>query len=224
MQAVILAAGKGTRLRPLTDRIPKALVDIKGVPLIGRILAALPRDITEIVIVVGHLAEQIRAHIGPRWNGIPVRYVVQDPLDGTGTAIHLAKGLLRGSFLVVNGDDLYDQADLARLCGHPLAILLHQTNGPISPSALVDAQGHFIGLETKPPQGEHHRRVCGAYVLDERFFRYPLAEIPVRDHVEFSLPHTLVNLAKDLSVRAEIARFWQPVGTPEEWQEANRMT
>ena len=215
MQAVILAAGKGTRLRPLTDRIPKALVDIKGVPLIGRILAALPRDITEIIIVVGHLAEQIRAHVGPSWNGIPVRYLVQDPLDGTGTAIHLAKGLLHGSFLVVNGDDLYDQADLARLCSHPLAILLHQTNGPVSPSALVDARGHFMGLESRPPQGEHHRRVCGAYVLDERFFRYPLAEIPVRDHVEFSLPHTLVNMAKYLPVRPEIARFWQPVGTPE---------
>lgn len=223
MQAVILAAGKGTRLRPLTDRIPKALVAIKGQPLIERILAALPRDITEIIIVVGHLAEQIRGHIGPSWHGIPVRYVVQDPLDGTGTAIHLAKGLLHGSFLVVNGDDLYDQADLTRLCGHPFAILLHQTNGPISPSALVDTKGHFIGLETNPPQGEHHKRVCGAYVLDERFFRYPLAETPVRDHHEFSLPHTLVEVAKDLPIRAEMARFWQPVGTPEEWQTANRI-
>ncbi len=223
MQAVILAAGKGTRLRPLTDRIPKALVDIKGTPLIEHILSALPKDISEIVVIVGYLADQIQRHVGPLWHGIPVRYVVQDPLDGTGTAIHLAKDLLHGSFLVVNGDDLYDQADLARLCAHPLAILLHQTNAPVSPSALVDGQGHFVGLETRPPQGEHHRRVCGAYVLDERFFRYPLAETPVHGHHEFSLPHTLVNAAKDLPIRVEMARFWQPVGTPEEWQTANRM-
>ncbi len=224
MQAVILAAGKGTRLRPLTDRIPKALVDIKGQPLIERILSALPRDITELIIVVGHLADQIRHHVGTAWHGIPVRYVVQDPLDGTGTAIHLAKGLLHGSFLVVNGDDLYDQADLARLCAHRFGILLHQTNGPISPSALVDKTGRFTGLESHPPAGERHLRVCGAYVMDDRFFRYPLAEIPVRDHVEFSLPHTLVSVAKDLPIHAEMARFWQPVGTPEEWQAANRMS
>ncbi len=221
MHAVILAAGKGTRLRPLTETTPKALVDVKGRPLLAHILDALPQEIHEIILVVGHLQEQVRERIGAVWNGRPVRYIAQETLDGTGTAVHLAKPFVQGSFLVVNGDDLYAAADLSRLIAHPTAILLRREDGPVSPSALVDADGRFVGLEADPPAHEPHLRVCGAYVLDERFFRYPLARVPVRSHEEYSLPHTLVEAGKDLSIRAEYATSWQPVGTPEELAAVN---
>ncbi len=218
MHAVILAAGKGTRLRPLTDHMPKALVDICGKPLLQRILEALPEEIHEITIVVGYLKEQIMAYFGYAWNGRAIHYIIQDPLDGTGTAVALAKDYVEGSFLVVNGDDLYAKEDLSHLLAHPFAILLQETAEPVAYAALVSADGHFLGFESNPPASKRHHRVCGAYVLDERFFKYPLVKIPVRGHTEFSLPHTLVEVAKDCPIRVEKALYWRPVGTPDEWK------
>lgn len=216
MQAVILAAGRGTRLQPLTDATPKALVDIGGETLLEHLLLALPKEIHEIIIVVGHLGDHIEKRIGSAWHGKAVCYVTQSTLDGTGSALHLVKDLIHGTFLVVNGDDLYGAPDLSRLIAHPLAILLSLSDTPVEHAALVGTDGRFMGLETRPPMSEPQRRVCGAYVLDERFFKYPLAKIPVRDHQEFSLPHTLVELAKDAVVRIEFADYWRPVGTAAE--------
>ncbi len=224
MQAVILAAGKGTRLAPLTNAVPKALVDLGGGrTLLEAILEQLPEEADELVFVVGHLQEQIRERFGASWSGRPIRYAVQQPLDGTGTALHAARMMLRGTFLVVNGDDVYAAEDLERLISHPLAILVQATRERLAHTALVSGDGRFLGLESDPPPAQPHVRVCGAYVLDERFFRYPLAAIDVRGRREYSLPHTLVELAKDAPVAAVEATRWLPVGTPEELEAARRM-
>lgn len=216
MQAVILAAGKGTRLLPLTEHTPKGLVDIGGKPLLLAIFEALPQEIDEIVVIVGHLGGQIKKKFGASWNGRKIRYVTQDPLDGTGTALHAARKFLHDRFLVVNGDDLYALVDLERLIAHPVAILTQTTKDRVAHGVLVDEHKHFLGLESDPPPKQRHVRVCGAYVLDERFFAYPLAAISVHGSTEFSLPHTLVEMAKDIPVKTEEATFWQPVGTPAE--------
>ncbi len=216
MQAVILAAGKGLRLRPLTDTIPKALVDICGQPLIFHILTSLPDDVTEIFIVVGYLKEQIMQMVGDAWNEKPVQYILQDPLDGTGSALHLVKNDLHGKFLVVNGDDLYDKKDLECLVVHDHALLVSATKNPVAASALEDRDGNFIGLESYAPDQEVKLRVCGAYILDERYFRYTLATVNVHNKIEYSLPHTIVEMTADLKIKIEHADNWQPVGTHEE--------
>lgn len=218
MQAVILAAGKGTRLRPLTNTTPKALIDVCGKPMIAHILDAIPDEVTEIVLVAGYLREQVVAFVGNAWNGKPVRYVFQEEINGTGAALLLAKPLLRGRFLVVNGDDLYGKADLEKLLAHPLAMLVQHTALPIAVSAIVDERGCFRALEAVPPAHETKIRVCGAYLLDERFFRYPLMQVSFDVHGkhELGLPHTIVTMANDLDIRTEEAAFWHPVGTETE--------
>lgn len=220
MQAVILAAGRGLRLRPLTDTCPKALVDLGGKPLLERLLEALPKEIHEIIIVVGYLHEQIESYVGHEWNGRSVKYVLQNPLDGTGSALTACRDLLSDRFLVINGDDLYLNGDLSRLIGHPLGILISATQDVVAASVLCDTQNHFEGLETNPPQGEEHLRVCGAYVLDTRFFHQPLATIRVHGKTEYSLPHTLIGMTKDCVITVERAQHWKPVGTPEELEKA----
>ncbi len=221
MQCVVLAAGRGARLAPLTDTTPKPLLNVGDHPLLTHILDALPREISEIILVIGYRGEQIQERIGTTWNGIPVRYVTQTPLDGTAHALLAAKPLLSGErFLVVNGDDLYAKADLARLISHPLAILVKPTSDSLQASAVIDANGCLEAFEGHAPTHETKHRVCGAYVLDERFFHYPLFPLSVRNNMEYSLPHTLLSLAKDTCVKAEHASFWMPVGTPEELAEA----
>ncbi len=220
MQAIILAAGKGARLAPLTNTIPKALIGIGGKPLIQHTLEALPDVVREIHIVVGHLKDQIIKTIGSVSNGRPIFYTEQKILDGTGGALHLLKDKLTGTFLVVNGDDLYAEEDLERLAEHPVGILLFKTKESIKTSALLDEEKRFVGIEAEPPKDEQKYRICGAYVLDERFFHYPLAKTPVRGHAEFSLPHTLVRMSKDIPIKIELATSWLPIGTQKELADA----
>lgn len=215
MQAVILAAGKGLRLRPITESVPKALVDVCGTPLIFHILNSLPGTVTEIFVVVGHLGDQIRAAIGDAFDGKTVRYVTQYPLDGTGSALRLLKDALRGTFLVVNGDDLYGREDLERLVAHDLAVLVAPTENAIGSTAVIDASGRFVGIRNDATETPR-MRVCGAYVLDKRFFDYDLATVTVHGKTEYSLPHTIVAMTHDRSVSTEIGTNWQPVGTHEE--------
>lgn len=76
MKAIILAAGFGRRLQPITNTMPKSMVPVGGTPLIIRSMTKIAKlGISEFVIVTGHMADYIKEHIGPEFNGIPVKYI-----------------------------------------------------------------------------------------------------------------------------------------------------
>ncbi len=215
MQAIILAAGKGARLRPITNQTPKALIDIAGKPLIEYVLQALPDAVDEIFVVVNHLRESLMAHLGPTWQNKPIRWVIQEPLSGTAGAVHLLHDKLHDSFLVINGDDLYHKNDLERLIIHDLALLYFPIDHDLKAGARID-KDHFAGL------GAGRNAVCGAYVLDQRFFSVSPVEIQVSEFTEYGLPQTLAALAKTEAISAVQATFWMPVGTQEELEKARK--
>lgn len=221
MRAVILAAGRGLRLRPLTETTPKGLLPIHGRPLLEHTLEALPKEVSDVFMVVGHLHEHILEHFKGSFAGKRLHYIVQEPLSGTGSAVHLCRPFLTERFLVVNGDDLYAAGDLEQLIAHPLAVLVQKTKESVAYSVLQDETGRMEGLEKNAPAQEEKHRVCGAYVLDERFFHYPLATVMVHDVIEYSLPHTIATLCRDMRIELSYATSWTPVGTPEEYERAN---
>ena len=223
MQAVILAAGMGKRLRPLTLKTPKPLLPVAGRPIIDWTLDNLPKGIDEIILVVNYLEEQIREHVGTDSKGRPVRYLTHQTLNGTAGALRVCQNYLRGRFLVLNGDDLYSAADLSALIRHKMAVLV----SPITQHAerlglcTIDQKGCLKGIAEKGSE-EHARLVksgeclinCGAYVLDERFFRVEPVKLP---NGEFGLPQTLVQLVKqDVQIDLVQAQEWWPIGTPAE--------
>ena len=110
MKAVILAGGKGTRLRPLTYKIPKALLPINGKTLTEHIFDLLKRHrITEIFISIGYLSGQIKNHFKDgREFGVDITYLEENEPLGTAGPLILAKDNLNESFLVSNGDELKD--------------------------------------------------------------------------------------------------------------------
>src|SRR5882672_8678661 len=113
MKAVIFAAGLGTRLRPITDTLPKPLVPVAGRAVLLRTLEALPRSISDVTVVVGYKGEMIRQALA---HDLRVRFVEQPELRGTYDALLRAKPHLGDErFLALNGDDLYHMMDLARL-------------------------------------------------------------------------------------------------------------
>ncbi len=223
MQAVILAAGLGLRLRPFTEKHPKGLVPIAGKPLLLWTLDSLPDAITEIIIVTGWLSEQIKIALGTSYQGKPIQYVEQMPLDGTGSALHHARTLLHDTFLVVNGDDIYTKEDLAKLASSPnWAMLANTTTKPLAGALAVDASGAVTELVNDQSQNEKWIN-CGAYLTDVHFFERTLVGIPVRDKTEYSLPHTLVQNPVERHVRLVAATKWLPVGTPEELAKAEKI-
>ena len=216
MQAVILAAGKGLRLRPFTDNHPKPLINIGNKPLLDHTLASLPDQIEQIIIVVGYLGEQIIEHFGEHWNNKPIRYVTQTNLLGTGDALLRAKDLVVSPFLVVNGDDLYTKADLTNLLTSTNSMLVSQSQTTSNYGIVRDDQNHFAGFSDTSSLIN-----CGAYFLTSEFFDVPLVSVPVPNGVEYSLPHTLAQLAGQTPVTLVEATRWLPVGTPEQLQFAD---
>lgn len=222
MQAVIMAAGLGMRLRPHTDTTPKPMLKVAGRPILEWTLASLPREIDEVILVVNYLQEQVRGHFGDSWGGRRVRYVEQTELRGTGDALARCKALLSekgGKFLVMNGDDLYGADDIAAACRRDLAILAKRTQVPGRFGAFrTDAAGNMVDIIEGADIEAGGLVNAGLYVLDGRFFGYPL--VPIKGGAEFGLPQTLVTMAKDHPIAILEAGFWLPIGYPEDLAKA----
>ena len=110
MKAIILAAGEGTRMRPLTNDKPKPLVEVAGRPLLHHIVSVLPDEIDELVVVIGYHGQKIQDYCGDIFLGRRVRYVWQDTPHGTFHALTLCQQLLGDDerFLLLYADDFLD--------------------------------------------------------------------------------------------------------------------
>ena len=109
MKAVIPLAGKGTRLRPHTHLTPKPLIRVAGKPVLDFILDdLLAAGVSEVVFIVGHLQEAIRAHIAASYPSIRAHYVVQEVQDGTAGAVALARPCADEELLILFADTLFE--------------------------------------------------------------------------------------------------------------------
>ncbi len=107
MKAVVLAAGKGIRLRPLTKKKPKALIELQGRALIEWVLDSLKEGgIKETAIVVGHLGEMIEEKLGNESNGMPLTYLPQGEQLGTAHAIAVAEAFVAGKDFICTYADV----------------------------------------------------------------------------------------------------------------------
>ncbi len=218
MQCVILAAGRGVRMGALTDNIPKPMLPIRSIPKLDYTLRALPPEVTEVILIIGYLGDQIRGHFGRIWDGKRIVYVEQERLDGSGGAIHLARKLVRGRFLVINGDDLYLQEDLECLMRHDLAVLACEVEDSNLFGVLeTDADGKLSSIIERPHDGTVKLVNTGAYMLNEHFFQYPLVSI---SETEFGLPQTLVSMHSEHDIAVLRTKTWFPIGNPEALVEA----
>ena len=113
MKVIMPMAGKGTRLLPLTKRVPKPLVHVAGRPVMDYVMDALRRagQLEELIIITGHLKEKVEQYVRQNYD-IPARFIEQKVLDGTAGAVNLARPYVDGPVIVIFVDTLFD-ADLS---------------------------------------------------------------------------------------------------------------
>ena len=180
MQAVILAGGLGTRLRPLTHEIPKVLVPVCERPFLHYILDMLSENsITDIVLCVGHLQDQVVESVsdGDRF-GCNIKYSIEKELLDTGGAIKNAEELLDEEFLVLNGDTFHpiDYRALLefwnkRKENYDGLIVLYENRELIVPNNIrVDEQGNVVEYSCEGFDGNCHVD-SGVQIFKKSVFR-----------------------------------------------------
>lgn len=218
MQAVILAAGKGVRMGKLTELLPKPLIPVCGKPALEHTLNSLPKTITEVVIVIGYLGNQIRSCFGDSFNDKKIVYIEQGELNGTGGAVYAAKEVIRGSFIVIHGDDLYLSNDLERLAASSdWAVLVTEVAELGSAGkAVIDKSRVLDILEKESHSGGPGFANAGGYRLDERYFALPPVVRP--ESTEIGLPQTLIQAASTIPIHpvmaGQIIRLTSPEDIP----------
>jgi len=218
MQCVILAAGKGTRLRPLTETIPKPLVPVAGKPLLDHIVAALPSAVDELIIVHGYLGEKIKEYCGNEYFGRKVTYVEQVEQKGTAPALWLCKDLLRGRFLFMFADDIHGENDIARVTSYTRALLTMPTKTPERFGIVVrHPDGTLAEFVEKPTHPPSNLASTGVMVLDTHIFEFP---ITAERNGEYFLTDVIAEYSQKYPVAVVEEDFWIPIGYPEDIKKA----
>lgn len=222
MDAVILAAGLGTRLRPHTEHTPKPLLTVRGRPILDWALGALPPVVDRVVVVVHYLANQIEAYLRQQHHLARWETVHQDQPRGTGDALRSCRDRLRSErFFVLNGDDLYGAADLAALAERPTGLLVHDVDEPEKFGiAFLRPDGTLERLVEKPKLTGRQLANTGAYLFPKHVFATQLQESA---RGEFEITDYISALAEHQPVHAVRAQFWLPIGNVEAWQSAQRL-
>ncbi|MEM3609227.1 MAG: sugar phosphate nucleotidyltransferase, partial [Candidatus Bathyarchaeia archaeon] len=235
MKAVVLAAGEGVRLQPVTTTRPKHLIKLGGKPILEHCLDALKTaGIEETLIVIHYMEEKIRNYFGDGKNfGLKIEYVEQEAVKGTGNAIGAAEPYVKGEFLVAYGDLLFTAEAVKSV------INLHKKEKPAASMAVVpvdetedygivelDKDNRVKRIVEKPSRGEAPSKLAnaGIYVFTEEIFdKIKRTAASVRG--EWEITDTMSMLLKDKMpvLAAQIpADDWIDIGRPWDLLEANR--
>ena len=220
MKAMILAAGRGKRMMPLTQNTPKPLLKVTSKPLIQYTIEALvAAGIMELVINHAYLGEQIENCVGDgEWLGAKVEYSREADALNTGGGIYNALPLLGGDpFIIVNSDIWTDYPfkQLTEIEFKGLAHLVMVSNPAQHPEGdyFLDAQTtnhhQIISLDRPTHGGAQRLTYSGISILDPRLFKHCRSST-------FPLPELLVQYMKTEQITGEhYTGQWSDIGTPE---------
>ena len=158
--ALLLAAGIGSRLAPLTDALPKCLVCVSGVPILERLVGCLDSlGFERLVVVIGYRAEMLPDYLGESFGGIAVEYIVSPLFATTNTlySLWLARHLIDEPFLLAESDVVFDEPLLAPLLQPDRIAVSRQLPWMSGTTVTLDANGNVSAVYPPPPgvYGQH---------------------------------------------------------------------
>ncbi|SEO22353.1 bifunctional UDP-N-acetylglucosamine pyrophosphorylase / Glucosamine-1-phosphate N-acetyltransferase [Halogranum amylolyticum] len=221
MQTVVLAAGEGTRMRPLTARRPKPMLPVADRPLVGHtVAAAVEAGATSVVLVVGYGADDVRTHFGDGVDGVDVTYAVQSEQRGTADAVRTAAAHLEdGPFAVLNGDALYDVHSLTALYDTDAAVGSYRVDDPTNYGVLTTDGQTVTGVVEKPADPPSDLVNTGAYVFPTEAQSW--LDVGESERGELELTDVLEHACREYDVQLVPFDRWLDVGRPWELLEAN---
>ncbi len=176
LSAVVLAAGEGRRLRPLTNKRPKPMLPAANRPILEYVFdALLEAGVTSITVVVGYQRERVQSHFGPTYRNVPIEYVIQEKQLGSGHALLAAKAQIEGPTVVVNGDQLIDPELIdAVTTAHTeadvtLGLIRHPDVGEYGGVRCED-DGTVTEIVEKPRDDRNYLLNAGVYAFNPRAF------------------------------------------------------
>ena len=220
MQVVVLSAGTGTRMRPLTDTLPKPMLPVAGRPICGHVAHdAVAAGADELVFVVGYEAETVRDYFGSEYEGVPVSYVEQPERRGTADALRVAREELDGAFAVLNGDNLYDADSLRQLFASGPAVGATRVAEPGNYGVLDVTDGVVTSIVEKPDDPPSSLVNAGAYVFPAEARDW--LDVNESDRGEYEITDVLARVIREHAVTPVEFDHWLDVGRPWELLAAN---
>ena len=226
MQALILAGGEGTRLRPLTSTVPKPVVPLVDRPFIAFMLEWLRgHGVDDVILACGFMADGVRAVLGDGSAlGVRLRYIEEPEPLGTGGALKFAEELLDERFFMLNGDVLSDMDLTAQLRQHEATgaratLALMAVDDPSSYGLVRLAEDRTVREfveKPSPEEGGTHLINAGAYIL-EREVLDGMAPAGTRISIEREVFPTLVGNGL---CGYPASGYWMDIGTPERYLQA----
>lgn len=209
---------------PLTERLPKPMLEVAGKTLLEHKFDALPEDVHEIVIIVGYLKETIAAKFGDAYKGKKIIYVEQENIvGGTMDALLQAKQYLTEKFLVMMGDDIYTKEDIRAVLTHDWALLVQRVpDTKVGGRVIIDVDHHVTDIIEN---GEGEGAVStNMFALDPRIFDYPAVPKKAGSE-ELGLPQTVVAASKASGIPLNVveATRWIQITNPEDLASATKL-
>lgn len=196
---------------------PKPLLTVGEKSLLGHKLDVAASLSDSIAIVVSHMGDKIMDTIGTSWNGIPLTYCIQTEMKGTADALNCAKEFIGNEpFLVLMGDDIYQDSDIQELISYEWAVLLYDSENPSNEGkCMLDEEGNLKEIiddgKGRIPQNLVY---TGACVLQSEYFSWIPEAVPFAKEV--GIPQTLAAHAHEKKIKAVITKKWHKINTPEE--------
>ena len=224
-KAVLLAAGRGSRLGFLTERFPKPMLEVGGIPILHRIIDGLASaGVSQITVVTGHCAEQLEAGTGDgsRWR-VRIEYIRQPTPDGTARAVALARSTVRDEpFFAGWGDIIVEPANYARVIeaagANDAALAVNAVDDPNEGGAVYfDEASRITRLVEKPPKGTSTTgwNNSGLFVLPPSIWSY-IDKLEESPRGEYELPQAIASFiaAGNAMTAVPIRGPWFDIGTP----------
>lgn len=209
MKAVILAAGKGTRMRPLTDDVPKPLLPVADKTIIEHNIELIEDEVDEIIVVGGYMIEELREKFSDRPN---IRIIEQEEALGTADAALQAKDFIDSKTVIMNGDDIYGEKALKTL-KNDSAVLSSRVDDPEKFGVFELTDGKITGMVEKPDTPPSDLANIGFYVVQPEFFDL-LEDVEKSERGEYEITDAINDYLKTHDVDFVEAEKWLPCSYP----------
>ncbi|WP_457742135.1 bifunctional sugar-1-phosphate nucleotidylyltransferase/acetyltransferase [Thermococcus sp.] len=220
MKAVVLAAGKGERLKPLTDDRPKVILRVANRPIIEYVLENLYHLVDEFVIVVRYKKEKIIETLGDEFGGKPITYIEQLPGEGTAKAIESARESVEEEFIVANGDIYFEEEAVRELVSAfrrekaDAAVVVKHFEDLSHFGKVEIRDGTVLGITEKPGKVSGYVNL-GIYVFRSSVFDF-ISKTKLSERGEYEITNTINLMIKaGLKVLAvPYEGYWNDIGRP----------